>query len=153
MKVCTKCKLEQPEDNFYEIKSSGKRHGSCKTCMKKASKQSRERLGRDHRKNIELQWHYGITLDDFKRMMDECNGHCVCGATKGRANKEALHVDHCHDTGLIRGLLCHHCNRILGLVDNLSATNKPAVLRALADYYESADSRGFKGNGGRASGC
>ena len=147
MKVCTKCKLEQPEENFYVIKKSGNRHGSCKTCAKKKSKESSERLGRDHRKNLELQWHYGITLDDYKRMMQECNGQCVCGATRGRANKESLHVDHCHETGIIRGLLCHVCNRAVGLVPD------PTLLRKLADYLELADSRGFKGNGGRASGC
>jgi hypothetical protein len=147
MKVCTKCKLEQPEDNFYEIKSSGKRHGSCKTCVKKRSKESSEKLGRRHRKNIELQWHYGITIEDYERMMEECNSQCVCGKTKGRSNREALHVDHCHDTGLIRGLLCHSCNRAIGLV------NDPQLLRKLADYLESAESRSFKGNGGRASGC
>jgi len=147
MKVCTKCKLEQPEDNFYQIKKTGKRHGSCKTCFKKQSKKSAEKLGRRHRKNIELQWNYGISVEDYERMLDECDGKCVCGASKGRANKEALHVDHCHETGLIRGLLCHSCNRAIGLV------NDPELLRKLADYIELANSRGFKGNGGRASGC
>ena len=147
MKVCTKCKLKQPEDNFYQIKKTGKRHGSCKACFKKRSKASASKLGRRHRKNIELQHHYGITIDDFERMMEECNGKCVCGATRGRSNKEALHVDHSHHTGLIRGLLCHVCNRAIGLVES------PELLRKLADYIESANSRGFKGNGGRASGC
>ena len=91
MKVCTKCKLEQPEENFYVIKKSGNRHGSCKTCAKKKSKESSERLGRDHRKNLELQWHYGITLDDYKRMKQKCNGQSVYGATRGRTNKESSH--------------------------------------------------------------
>jgi hypothetical protein len=147
MKVCTKCKLEQPEDNFYQIKKTGKRHGSCKTCIKKKSKESAQRLGRRHRKDIELKWNYGITIEDYERMMHECNGQCVCGKSKARSNAEALHVDHCHDTGLIRGLLCHSCNRAIGLI------NDPQLLRKLADYIESANDRGFKGDGGRASGC
>ena len=147
MKVCTKCKLEQPEENFYQIKKTGKRHGSCKSCFKKKSKESANRLGRRHRKNLELQWNYGISIEDYERMLSECDGQCVCGKTKGRANKEALHVDHCHETGLVRGLLCHVCNRAVGLVSD------PTLLRKLADYMELANSRGFKGNGGRASGC
>ena len=151
MKTCSRCKTSKPTDEFY--KRNGKATGFCKSCTKESSAKSREKLGRRHRKNIELQWHYGITIDDWDRMFEAQEGRCICGETKGRANKPALHVDHCHNTGLIRGLLCHHCNRMLGLLDNLIATDKPAVLRALADYYESANSRGFKGNGGRASGC
>ncbi len=151
MKTCSKCKTSKPTTEFY--KRNGKPTGWCKSCTKESSAKSRDKLGRRHRKNIELMWSYGITIDDFERMHEVQEGRCVCGKSRGRSNAEALHVDHCHNTGLIRGLLCHHCNRVLGLIDNLEATDKPAVLRALADYYESADSRGFKGNGGRASGC
>ena len=151
MKTCSRCKTSKPEEKFY--KRNGKATGWCKSCTKESSAKSREKLGRRHRKNIELQWNYGISIEDYDRMMDECSGKCVCGATRGRSNKASLHVDHDHNTGIIRGLLCHHCNRIIGLLDNLEVPNRPEVLRALADYYESADSRGFKGNGGRASGC
>lgn len=135
MKVCTKCGLEQPEDSFYLIKKTGKRHGSCKTCFKKKSKESRERLGKRHIKNNNLLWNYNITIEQFDQMMEECNGRCACGATKGRSNAEALHVDHSHVTGQIRGLLCNNCNRAIGLVED------PETLRKLADYLESANRR------------
>ena len=135
MKTCTKCWLSKPVDEFYIIKTSGKRHGSCKACFKIASKKSREKLGKRHCKNNNLQWWYGITIEDFDRMNDECGGQCVCGATKGRSNAEALHVDHCHVTGQVRGLLCHKCNRAIGLVED------PNVLRKLADYLELANAR------------
>ena len=134
MKVCTKCKLEQPEENFYQIKKTGKRHGSCKTCFKQKSKESRERLGKRHIKDKNLQWNYGINIEQFDQMMEDCNGQCVCGRTTGR-NGNALHVDHSHATGQVRGLLCNNCNRALGLVENSE------VLRKLADYLESANSR------------
>ena len=42
-----------------------------------------------------------------------------------------MHVDHCHATGRIRALLCGACNGMLGL-----AKDKPATLRAAADYIE-----------------
>ena len=135
MKVCTKCGLEQPIDNYYEIKKTGKRHGSCKTCFKKRARDSAERLGRRHRKDIELRHHYGIGMDDYDAMMERQGGKCVCGSTIGRPNATALHVDHCHDTGHVRGLLCNKCNRALGLVGD------PELLRGLADYLESANSR------------
>ena len=54
---------------------------------------------------------YGITLDQYDRML-EYQGH-RCGAC-GRhvsESKTRLAVDHCHRTGLVRGLLCCHCNQ------------------------------------------
>ena len=138
MKQCSKCQMVKPLEDFYKIRKSGRLHGSCKECTKKKSRESAQRLGRDHRKNIELQWHYGINLATFNEMLEEQEGKCVCGSTKGRKNKESLHVDHDHNTGIIRGLLCDRCNRAIGLVDD------PASLRALADYIESANARSTK---------
>ena len=138
MKQCSKCGMTKDLSEFYIIKSSGNTHGSCKDCFKKKSKESSERLGRSHRKNVELKWHYGIDIDEYSKMLEEQNGRCVCGATEARVNAKALHVDHDHNTGLIRGLLCHRCNRAIGLVDD------PENLRALADYIESANARSTK---------
>lgn len=134
MKVCTKCGLEQPEDNFYQIKKTGKLHGSCKSCFKARAKESRQRLGYRHIKNNNLLNNYGITIEQFDQMMEDCNGQCVCGRTTGRSGN-ALHVDHDHATGQVRGLLCNQCNRALGLVENSE------VLRKLADYKDLADRR------------
>jgi hypothetical protein len=147
MKKCTKCQEVKTLGDFYIIKHSGNLHGSCKECFKKKSKESSQRLGRAHRKNVELKWHYGIDMEEYTRMLNDQEGKCACGAVTGRNNAEALHVDHDHNTGLIRGLLCHRCNRAIGLVDD------PKSLRALADYIESANARSTKRYvEGRASG-
>lgn len=56
---------------------------------------------------------HGITLADFDRMLDEQHGVCaICG----RLPREdiSFHVDHDHETGRIRGLLCFKCNNALG---------------------------------------
>jgi hypothetical protein len=54
---------------------------------------------------------YGIEFADYERMLDEQDGHCaICPST------EDLHVDHCHSTGVVRGLLCGPCNRGIGLL-------------------------------------
>ena len=147
MKQCSKCNQTKSLSDFYIIPKSGNPHGSCKECFKLSSKRSREKLGREHRKNYELQWHYGIGLEEYNEMLNQQGSKCVCGAFTGRNNAEALHVDHDHNTGLIRGLLCHRCNRAIGLVDD------PKSLRALADYIESANARSTKRYvEGRASG-
>lgn len=58
---------------------------------------------------------YGITLADYERMLAEQGGHCaICTATVADARATALHVDHDHTTGRVRGLLCTNCNKGLG---------------------------------------
>ncbi len=77
-------------------------------------------------RSVRLTSEYGITFDDYKRLYIEQNGKCaICGQEKPDNGKEGLAVDHCHNEGHVRGLLCANCNRGLGLfkdnVDILSA--------------------------------
>jgi hypothetical protein len=62
---------------------------------------------------------YGISLDDYAALLERQGGKCaICKATepRGRAGHfgPVFHVDHCHQTGRIRGLLCSTCNPGLG---------------------------------------
>jgi hypothetical protein len=63
---------------------------------------------------------YGITLEEYNRMLAEQGGGCgICGARKGgKYEGERLHVDHDHATGRARGLLCGKCNRGIGQLDD-----------------------------------
>jgi hypothetical protein len=55
---------------------------------------------------------YGMTLEDYGHMLEAQGGVCaVCGRPPSEIS---LHVDHDHDTGRIRGLLCFRCNNALG---------------------------------------
>jgi hypothetical protein len=72
---------------------------------------------------------YGITLADYYRMYEEQEGLCkICqteGFTMKACHKLKLVVDHCHTTGVVRGLLCHNCNRALGLLhDDLDCLDR-----------------------------
>lgn len=79
---------------------------------------------------------YGITKHDFDSMWELQGGKCaLCGTTgflMRSHHRKKLVVDHCHKTGRVRGLLCHNCNRALGLFQD-----NPGVLRAAAGYVES----------------
>lgn len=60
-------------------------------------------------RNADLKKKYNITIPDYEKLLEEQNG--VCGICKKNGHqKTKLAVDHCHDTNLVRGLLCLRCN-------------------------------------------
>jgi len=75
---------------------------------------------------------YGISPEQFEALIQAQGGGCgVCGTSEWSGKGRAPHVDHDHATGAVRGVLCHHCNLMLG-----NAKDDPALLRAAADYLE-----------------
>ena len=55
---------------------------------------------------------YGLTTARLKILEEQAGGRClICNEEFGDS---AYHVDHCHDTGMVRGLLCRNCNLGLG---------------------------------------
>lgn len=52
---------------------------------------------------------YGITLDEYNFILKKQNGVCAICSSPSKEGKN-LHIDHCHETGVIRGLLCFRCN-------------------------------------------
>lgn len=75
-----------------------------------------------------LKYRYGLSLDQFREMESRQAGLCLAC---GRRPKSPLVIDHCHDTGEVRGLLCRGCNTALGLT-----AEDPKILRGLATYLE-----------------
>jgi predicted nucleic acid-binding Zn ribbon protein len=73
---------------------------------------------------------YGMAEGDFQAMLERQGGGCaICGTSDWRGRHSAPHVDHCHTTGKVRGILCHKCNLMLG-----NADDDPARLQAAARY-------------------
>jgi hypothetical protein len=74
-----------------------------------------ERLTETERRNRNYR-RYGITVDDYDKMLLEQGGRCaICPAVSaGGRHKKHFHIDHCHKTGVVRGLLCNSCNTLLG---------------------------------------
>lgn len=61
-----------------------------------------------------LRKRYGLSLKDYDRMVFIQGGRCAICQRPPPVGKR-LEVDHCHTTGVLRGLLCGFCNRALGL--------------------------------------
>jgi hypothetical protein len=58
---------------------------------------------------------HGLTEQDYSFLVDKQNGKCaICGSKP----TYKLHIDHCHETKKIRGLLCGKCNRGLGMFND-----------------------------------
>lgn len=82
----------------------------------------------------DIQKKYGIGLEEFTDLLAKQGGGCaICGATRGSKKSESLFVDHDHKTGKIRGLLCSHCNSMLG-----HSRDKVSNLRRGIQYLERA---------------
>lgn len=160
-KKCSKCGKTKSVKEFYKRKYKGKNKVSvyicswCKQCKAKWQKeyfqkikpqiQKRRRVfysknkkkiavanaKRDEKKGWEyrIKSRYGVTAKQYYIMLDNQNGGCwICGNI---AKKRRLHIDHCHKSGKIRGLLCMRCNRGLSWF-----SDKPERLHKAADYLE-----------------
>lgn len=88
----------------------------------------------DKRRNIVLKNEYGITLDDYNRMFEDQKGRCAICDKHQSELKRKLHVDHCHTCNEVRGLLCQHCNTVLGLIkDDVQALQR--AIKYLTSFY------------------
>ena len=126
MKTCIRCKKSKSLDKFenHPTAKDGKRN-QCSSCRYAI------RLERDPNYRIKQRdWNfgrYGITTKEYDSMMSNQNNRCkICQEEK------KLFIDHNHQTGLVRGLLCHHCNTMLGL-----AKDSPQVLEGAIAYLRS----------------
>jgi Recombination endonuclease VII len=126
MKRCRDCGEFKPLDEFPRNKNcKDGRHPYCKPCHNARGKETYTRLYGGTR-HYHLKRRYGIGADDFDALVARQGGVCaICG-------KEAPeHVDHSHDNGAVRGILCFNCNGGLGqFKDSIdSLLNAAAYLR------------------------
>jgi Autographiviridae endonuclease VII len=87
------------------------------------------------RRKHRLRSNYGISLEEYVAMLERQGG--VCAICKKKPDKgKPLCVDHCHVTGMVRGLLCHKCNSVLAF-----GNDDPDILRAAIAYLQAARDR------------
>lgn len=88
-------------------------------------------LRREQQRDYMLRMRHGISLDDYTLLLESQKGACaICERSKNLpGNGKRLHVDHDHKTGIIRGLLCHDCNLVLG-----NAHDSMEILKAALKY-------------------
>jgi hypothetical protein len=154
MKRCPKCGEEKAAECFS--RDTTRRDGlqrQCKPCLRVnaaawrganrergAKYQAAYHAANRGRRNEEkvsqrLRRLFGITLADKAALLASQGGVCaICKTAKW--SKHGPHVDHCHKTGKVRGILCHNCNVALGMMGD-----NQRRLRAAIRYLEANDSR------------
>lgn len=114
---------------FYVDKSGGRTNKVCRECHKTACKE------RWHARPWMDRWAsrcylYGVTKDYLLALYEKQQGKCaICGDEP--KTMRGLHVDHCHTTGAVRGLLCHGCNTGIGALKD-----DPALLSKAISYLK-----------------
>ncbi len=109
-RCCSRCGRRRKPDQFAIDPRSKIPMGLCRRCRND-----------DRRKYL-----FGISRPEYERLVVIQNNKCaICFRKPTR--KRSLHVDHCHRTGRIRGLLCTHCNAMLGMAKDSTLTLKTAI--------------------------
>ena len=131
MKYCPSCKTNKPLSCFYKKTTSTGRitvRSYCIDCGKRARDKWRKESPKDNDRNkaynkenakelrgkklVKKYWPnltWQEALAEWNRMYEEQGGLCAFGH-----KVKILQVDHCHETGVVRGLLCYNCNNGLG---------------------------------------
>jgi len=118
-RICSTCKKHLPFEEYHGSWETGTLASRCRHCVSAAF----------------LKYRYGISLDDFNAMKQEQDGKCAICLTQLEIHPDSsvrtkkVAVDHCHETGKVRGLLCANCNTGLGMFKD-----NHALLQAASEY-------------------
>jgi len=138
MKTCRKCGKTKHLDDFHVLSSSNDGHQPrCKVCARKATKEWREAKGNiplspeQSRANL-LKSKFNITVEQYDNMLAEQDNRCaICNRHQLELTRRFA-VDHDHEFGYIRGLLCSICNTSLG-----GFKDSVEILKSAIAYLES----------------
>ena len=109
-------------ERYYANPEKSKERYKAEYQMNKHKESYQKRL-----RNSTLKRLYGITIEDFDSMYIEQGGCCaICGKHQSELNR-TLSVDHCHETGKVRGLLCRKCNAGIGHFDDDLGTMRNVI--------------------------
>jgi hypothetical protein len=155
-KRCARCGATKPVSQFFRSKVRPDNCSVyCKTCQMAACAETRARHPHLHRRAGErwrqrnpdygrfrgLYRRYGITRQDYEAMLQAQDGRCaICGSDDPRGTirnggEKSFSVDHCHETGKIRGLLCAPCNVAIGQLQH-----SEEILLSAIRYLKSSES-------------
>jgi hypothetical protein len=139
-KSCVRCNQIKPLTAFWQKSANwNKTHPFCKDCADRPA--IRESFKKQRMQNpskyadIHLRRKYGISLEEYEALLASQDGVCaICKKENTQRDwrldrPRRMHVDHCHQSGKVRGLLCVRCNNGIGFF-----RDHPALLTAAIAY-------------------
>jgi len=145
LKTCTRCKKNQTLDSFYKDK---KRKDGLTCHCKACNRYYANKVCKSHKKLVSKVWKdnnpdklramwikqiYNLSWEDYEALLLNQKGVCAICEVPLKLHKgiehlaEVAHVDHCHTTGNVRGLLCSNCNTAIGLLKDSESLLKKAI--------------------------
>lgn len=85
----------------------------CKTIRQRIYREKYPDRAKGYYKAANRRRNYNLEPEEYNKLLETSGNKCmICGSDP---TNKSLHIDHCHKTGIVRGLLCHHCNTAIGL--------------------------------------
>ena len=134
MKRCSKCKEVKSLDDFNKDLSFKDGLNYC--CRECSNAKLRQRYAEhsEHERNRQLKKNFGLTPEQFDSMVETQGGRCaICGTDEPGGKKTRFSIDHDHETGKVRGLLCNNCNVGIGRLKE-----DPFIFESAMVYLRSA---------------
>lgn len=146
-KVCNVCEERKSFDFFTkQSKAPDLKCNTCKDCLKSYRISTKDRTSeykkaynldkQDYIRYKRLYDKYGVTKEWYFEQLEKQEHKCAicrCEEPKGNGNVH-FHVDHCHSTGKVRGLLCSSCNTALG-----NFKDSTELMRKAIEYINNLD--------------
>lgn len=112
-RYCAGCEQVKPISEFHRHIAHGWQY-RCKTCQVENTRTTRAGMNRFWQAENKFKLPHGA----LQNMFDAQGGRCaICGCTEDK-NGRNFAVDHDHDTGVVRALLCMPCNTMLGFAED-----------------------------------
>ena len=129
--ACSECKETKRLENFTKalpplVNGTPRLGPYCKACDATKSRRRHRNRKRTPEQRLAMRLHslYGLSIEDYETMFSDQGGVCaICQKAETVIHRTTerqirLSVDHDHNTGEIRGLLCQRCNQALGLLND-----------------------------------
>jgi len=148
--ACPQCQISKPITEFHKRRNRPKGFRlPCKKCANRAAV-AKWKAGKKIKKPpavsvynrytssekgkrtlfcYRLKYAYGITIEQYEEMLALQNHQCAICATDFASLERRPCIDHCHETGVVRGLLCGNCNSALG-----KFKDSPEMLQRAMEY-------------------
>lgn len=120
---CKQCRTGKPITEFSVDNQKRTKYSSwCRSCQKAKAVDRRKYYKHGHTLKK-----YGLSETDYEQMLIKQNGVCAICSKPQKPSTKRLAVDHCHTTGIVRGLLCSGCNTAIGQFNDNIETLKSAI--------------------------